>query len=120
MGDEVQLSKVLANLLSNAVKFTPHGRICLKAVQTEHGVRFTVRDTGVGIPAAQQGALFGKFTQVDGSATRKFGGTGLGLAICRELTTLMGGTISVESVEGEGSCFTLDLPLTREAALRAA
>ncbi len=120
LGDAALLTRVLGALTSNAVKFTPQGRVALKAFATGDGVRITVRDTGIGIPADQQGALFRKFTQVDGAATRRFGGVGLGLAICRELTGLMGGAVSVESAPGEGSCFILDLPLARQAALRAA
>jgi signal transduction histidine kinase len=120
LGDASMIGRVVENLVSNAVKFTPHGQICIRAVSDEAGVRISVRDTGIGIAPAQQAALFRKFTQVDGSNTRQFGGVGLGLAICRELTRLMGGQIGVESAPGEGSCFTLDLPLSRLAALRAA
>lgn len=120
LGDAAMLAKVVDNLASNAVKFTPHGQVCVRAVAADGGVRISVRDSGIGIASAQQAALFRKFTQLDGSATRKFGGVGLGLAICRELTLLMGGQISVESAPGDGACFTLDLPLSRLAALRAA
>ena len=114
------IGRVIDKLVSNGVKFTPQGRVCVKASAGEGTVRISVRDTGIGIAPAQQAALFRKFTQIDGSATRRFGGAGLGLAICRELTRLMGGTIRVESGPGEGSCFTLDVPLTRRASLRAA
>jgi len=120
LGDAALLTRVVGALTSNAVKFTPQGRVSLKALAAGDGVRITVRDTGIGIAADQQGALFRKFTQIDGAATRWFGGAGLGLAICRELTGLMGGAVSVESAPGEGSCFILDLPLARQAALRAA
>jgi signal transduction histidine kinase len=115
LGDAGRLSKVVEHLTSNAVKFTAQGRVCVKAMRGETGVRISVRDTGVGIPIARQADVFRNFTQIDGSATRRFGGSGLGLALCRELTQAMGGTITVESVEGEGSCFTLDLPLARGA-----
>jgi CheY-like chemotaxis protein len=77
------------------------------------GLRIVVRDSGVGISPEKLPALFEKFTQADNSATRRFGGTGLGLAICRELTQMMGGSIDVESREGHGSTFTVELPLTR-------
>ena len=116
LGDAARIGQVLANLASNAVKFTTEGMVCIRAGLTDAGLRVTVWDTGVGIPAERQAELFRKFTQLDGSATRKFGGTGLGLAICRELATLMGGEIMVESVEGEGARFTLDLPLERAAS----
>ncbi len=120
LGDAAMIGRVIDKLVSNGVKFTPQGRVCVKASAGEGTVRISVRDTGIGIAPAQQAALFRKFSQVDGSATRRFGGAGLGLAICRELTRLMGGTIRVESGPGEGSCFTLDVPLTRRASLRAA
>lgn len=120
LGDAALLTRVVGALTSNAVKFTAQGRVCLKAVAAGDGVRITVRDTGIGIPLDRQDSLFRKFTQVDGAATRRFGGVGLGLAICRELTGLMGGTVSVESAPGEGSCFFVDLPLAREAVRQAA
>ena len=120
IGDQALLTRVVGALVSNAVKFTPQGQVSLRALPADGGVRITVRDTGVGIPADQHGDLFRKFTQVDGAATRRFGGVGLGLAICRELTALMGGVVSVESAPGEGSCFTVEVPLTREAARQAA
>jgi two-component system, sensor histidine kinase len=116
-GDADRLRQVIGNLLSNAVKFTPKGSVAaMVSVGETGGLRVVIRDTGVGIPAEKQATLFEKFTQADNSATRRFGGTGLGLAICRELIHMMGGTIQVESREGEGSVFTVDVPLPRGRA----
>jgi signal transduction histidine kinase/CheY-like chemotaxis protein len=118
-GDSDRLRQILGNLLSNAVKFTLQGEVAAKVdVNEANGaLRLTVRDTGVGIAPEKLPGLFEKFTQADNSATRRFGGTGLGLAICRELTQMMGGAINVESREGVGSVFVVELPLPRcEAA----
>jgi signal transduction histidine kinase/ActR/RegA family two-component response regulator len=116
-GDADRIRQIVGNLLSNAVKFTLQGGVEAHfAVNATTGaLRLIVRDTGVGIPAEKQATLFEKFTQADNSATRRFGGTGLGLAICRELTHMMGGIITVESNEGQGSVFTVDLPLEHGA-----
>jgi PAS domain S-box-containing protein len=110
-GDPSRLAQALLNLLSNAVKFTAHGRIvlgveCLDA-QAAGGVRlrFSVRDTGIGIAPEQQAHLFDAFTQADSSTTRRFGGTGLGLAITQRLAALMGGEIGLSSTPGAGSEF---------------
>ncbi|WP_374470826.1 ATP-binding protein [Phenylobacterium sp.] len=112
-GDPERLRQILGNLLSNAVKFTPAGAVEARVdVNPDTGaLRLVVRDTGVGIAPEKLPGLFEKFTQADNSATRRFGGTGLGLAICRELTQMMGGSIVVESREGKGSVFTVELPL---------
>ena len=110
-GDGGKIGQVLGNLASNAVKFTVAGEVRLTVRRTAAGVSVTVADSGVGIPQAEMSRLFGRFTQVDPTRTRRFGGTGLGLAISRELAELMGGFISVASVEGEGSTFTFDVPL---------
>ena len=110
-GDPGKLRQVLGNLTANAVKFTSSGEVRLTLRRTASGVCFAVQDTGLGIPEAQLAKLFQRFSQVDTSATRKFGGTGLGLAISRDLVELMGGTIAVTSVEGRGSTFTFELPL---------
>jgi signal transduction histidine kinase/ActR/RegA family two-component response regulator len=120
-GDPDRLRQIAGNLLSNAVKFTSHGSVQASAdVNAETGaLRLVVRDTGVGISPDKLPALFEKFTQADNSATRRFGGTGLGLAICRELTQMMGGSINVESREGYGSTFTVELPLSRGDAVDA-
>src|SRR5262249_12708465 len=105
------LRQVLLNLLSNAVKFSDVGSVRIEVVREKHEegrvvLRFTVTDTGIGIPASKQSIVFEAFRQADGSHTRKFGGTGLGLAICSRLVTLMGGGISVKSTVGKGSEFS--------------
>jgi len=117
-GDPDRLRQIAGNLLSNAVKFTTHGSVRARVdVNPETGaLRLVVQDTGVGIAPEKLPTLFEKFTQADNSATRRFGGTGLGLAICRELTQMMGGSIDVESREGKGSTFTVELPLPRAEA----
>ena len=121
-GDADRLGQIVGNLLSNAVKFTQAGEVAASfALNPDTGaVRLTVRDTGLGIPAEKQATLFEKFVQADNSATRRFGGTGLGLAICRELTQMMGGAIWVDSREGKGSTFTVELPLERGVSVTAA
>ncbi|HZZ33675.1 MAG TPA: ATP-binding protein [Phenylobacterium sp.] len=120
-GDADRLRQIVGNLLSNAVKFTPQGSVeaAVDVDPSKQTLRLTVRDSGVGIAPEKLPALFEKFTQADNSATRRFGGTGLGLAICRELTQMMGGAIKVESREGEGSTFTVELPLTRGKSVGA-
>ncbi len=117
MGDPGRLRQILMCLLDNAVKFTPVGEIAL-SVECAAGddVCFSVADTGIGIPAERMADILDKFTQVDGASTRRHGGTGLGLAISRHLAQLMGGRIEVESTLGEGSRFTLCVPLARVAA----
>ncbi|WP_411286545.1 ATP-binding protein [Phenylobacterium sp.] len=113
-GDADRLRQVMGNLVSNAVKFTTEGGVrAIVDVAPSGALRIVVRDTGVGIAPEKLPTLFEKFTQADNSATRRFGGTGLGLAICRELTQMMGGSIDVESREGHGSTFTVELPLER-------
>lgn len=120
-GDGLRLSQVLLNYLSNAVKFTESGSIMLRGeLVREDGeqlwLRFTVRDTGIGISEEQQARLFGAFEQGDASTTRLYGGTGLGLAISRRLAELMGGHVGAESAPGRGSSFWIELPLRRAAA----
>lgn len=111
VGDPDRLGQVLTNLLDNAVKFTEQGEIDLSLTVTGEDLAFTVRDSGIGIPAEQLKRIFEPFNQGDSSLTRRYGGTGLGLAICRELVTLMGGTIRVTSEVGRGSVFSVNLPL---------
>ena len=118
-GDAARLRQILVNLLSNAVKFTATGEIVLAvACRPEGGLRFSVSDTGIGIPAEVLPNLFKPFSQADFSVTRRYGGTGLGLAICRRLVEAMGGSIGVDSRPGSGSVFwfILDLPEGRAGA----
>lgn len=112
LGDEGRLRQVLLNLLANAVKFTSQGRVSVDVRTVDAGHRFllTVADTGIGMAPEMQQRIFESFVQADESIARRFGGTGLGLPICRQLLTLMGGRISVESSPGRGSLFTVDLP----------
>jgi CheY-like chemotaxis protein len=121
IGDAGRIRQVLTNLVGNALKFTDSGHVLID-VGSESGdssralMRIAVSDTGIGIPAEKIGVLFDKFSQVDGSSTRRHSGTGLGLAISKHLVELMGGTIGVESMPGMGSSFwfTLPLPLDHE------
>jgi CheY-like chemotaxis protein len=110
IGDALRLGQVLTNLLSNSVKFTHQGYVKLTVSIEERTdddllLRFCIRDTGIGMSAAQIGRLFQEFTQADGSTTRKYGGTGLGLNISKKFVEMMGGSIQVESTPGEGSRF---------------
>jgi CheY-like chemotaxis protein/signal transduction histidine kinase/CHASE3 domain sensor protein len=112
--DKVRVEQVIKNLLSNAFKFTPeNGAIAINvdAGKTPETVSFTIRDTGIGIPADKQKIIFEAFQQADGSTSRKYGGTGLGLSISRELASLLGGAITLRSKQGEGSEFTLTIPV---------
>jgi signal transduction histidine kinase/CheY-like chemotaxis protein len=114
LGDPGRLRQVVLNLIGNAIKFTEHGTVHLEvSVQRGDLLRFVVQDTGVGIPADAIPRLFAPFSQADQSTTRRFGGTGLGLAICRQLVTLMEGTIAVNSEVGRGSSFAFTAKLPR-------
>ncbi|MFB8396694.1 HAMP domain-containing protein [Streptomyces yangpuensis] len=123
--DDSRLRQILRNLLSNAVKFTERGGVELRiepatAPEIPAGISrrgpmlaFRVRDTGIGIPEQQLESVFGAFQQADGTTSRKYGGTGLGLSISREIAQLLGGAVTAESTPGQGSTFTLYLPVSR-------
>src|SRR4029079_7184626 len=115
VADFMKTRQILLNLLSNAGKFTRDGAIALDVqratVGGRAGVRFSVRDTGVGMTAEQTDRIFDAFTQADVTTTRKYGGTGLGLAIVSRFCQLMGGSVSVDSHPGKGSRFTVYLPI---------
>ena len=117
-GDPGYLRQVLVNLIGNAIKFTHEGRIEVKVELVEHltavSLRFSVRDTGIGIPADKTNLLFTAFSQVDATLARKFGGTGLGLAISKGLVEQMGGSIGVKSVHGKGSTFWFIIPFSKQ------
>ncbi|MDZ7736137.1 MAG: ATP-binding protein [Gammaproteobacteria bacterium] len=120
IGDPSRLRQIVLNLISNALKFTEQGQIHMHVANSRNGkeqLKFSVEDTGIGIPPEKCDAIFASFTQVDSSTTRRYGGTGLGLTICRRLVELMGGKIWVESIEGQGStfAFTVRLPETERA-----
>ncbi|MGK0155966.1 MAG: PAS domain S-box-containing protein, partial [Neolewinella sp.] len=127
VGDPTRLRQVLLNLVGNAIKFTESGEVALRVTPDADScvpgtLRFTISDTGIGIPGEKLGAVFERFTQADSSTTRRYGGSGLGLTISKRLVELMGGRIWVESSVGKGSVFSFTLPLeiwagaTRRAA----
>ena len=116
IGDSLRIRQILTNLISNATKFTERGKVELSVQRADDiggkpSVRFAVRDTGIGIPAAQLERIFDEFAQADSSTTRRYGGTGLGLTISKSLVTLMGGRFGVKSKEGHGSTFSFEIPL---------
>jgi CheY-like chemotaxis protein len=116
VGDPVRIKQILTNLVGNAVKFTARGSVTVdlavdRRIEASAVLHFRVIDTGIGIPADKQAAIFEPFRQGDGSMTRRFGGTGLGLTIASTLATLMGGRIRLESRPGAGSTFHVSLPV---------
>ena len=117
MGDPTRLRQIILNLCSNAIKFTEQGGVhinigCENNANTgDYQVYISVKDTGIGIPSDKIETIFHKFIQADSSINRKYGGTGLGLAITKTLTEIMGGSLNVESELGQGSCFTVTIPL---------
>lgn len=119
IGDGFRLQQVITNLISNAVKFTDMGTVSLEVFPTviddDFALKFEVKDTGIGMTPDQQQKLFTSFSQADDSVTRKYGGTGLGLSICKQLTEMMGGSISVESEIEKGSTFTFAIKLQQAA-----
>jgi PAS domain S-box-containing protein len=122
--DPGRIRQILVNLIGNAIKFTSQGHIYVNVerVKLEDGkadVRFTVEDTGIGIPEDKLRSVFERFTQADASTTRKYGGTGLGLSICRRLVHLMGGNIQVRSKVNEGSAFTFTLLLAVDETVQS-
>jgi signal transduction histidine kinase/CheY-like chemotaxis protein len=113
IGDPTRIRQIVYNLLSNALKFTESGRVELRAYSVENGLEIVVTDTGIGIAPEKLSEIFGEFNQADTSISRRFGGAGLGLSIARDLATMMGGSIMVESRLGEGSRFTVRLQVVR-------
>jgi signal transduction histidine kinase len=119
-GDERRLTQVLLNLVGNAIKFTDQGSVTIKASAENGDYTVAVRDTGPGISEADQQKLFQEFQQADNSITKAKGGTGLGLAISKRIIEMHGGQISVQSAPGQGSTFSLTLPIKVEHQARQA
>jgi signal transduction histidine kinase len=117
--DAQKIERILGILLSNAYKFTDVGDVRIQVEVRNGRATYSVHDTGSGIPSAALPVLFEEFRQGDGSHTRRHGGTGVGLALARRLARLLGGDVDVASVAGEGSTFTVELPLEYEEATDA-
>lgn len=112
--DNMRIRQILLNLLSNAAKFTEQGMISLNIFKTinDDKITFEVQDSGIGISNDYMKDIFKKFTQADSTTTRKYGGSGLGLSISKQLINMLKGDITVNSIEGKGSCFTINLPIS--------
>ncbi len=116
--DKMRVEQIIKNLLSNAFKFTAVGSVSLRITAGKNNsVRFNVKDTGIGIAPEKQSLIFEAFQQADGTTRRKYGGTGLGLSISRELSKLMGGHLTLESVVGEGTNFMLEIPISKDSTI---
>lgn len=118
LGDPTRLTQIIINCVGNAIKFTSKGSVFVfaKVLKEEHehfDIEFSIKDTGIGIAADKLDLIFERFTQAETNTTRNYGGTGLGLSIVKQLVELQGGTISVESIEGEGTTFTFVLPFQK-------
>ncbi|WP_313140683.1 ATP-binding protein [Stenotrophomonas sp.] len=119
--DDKKLAQILRNYISNAIKFTPEGQVVVSArMESEAEVRFTVRDTGIGIAPELLPALFEDFVQVDSPLQKRLRGTGLGLSLCKRFAELLGGRVAVESLPGSGSAFHVILPVALDQATEAA
>jgi len=113
IGDETKIKQIVSNLVGNAIKFTPKGYIAVYVQLQNNELKFSVKDSGIGIPKAKLKTIFDSFSQADVSDNRKYGGSGLGLTITKSIIEAMTGTISVESVEAEGSTFTVTIPMEK-------
>ena len=116
IGDPLRIRQILINLIGNAIKFTEAGQVLIEVEpnpesHTPGSLKFSVRDSGIGIPADQLATIFSPFTQADSSTTRRYGGSGLGLAIVQRLVTLMGGQVRAESTPRQGSVFHFTVEL---------
>ncbi|HBS55677.1 MAG TPA: histidine kinase, partial [Stenotrophomonas sp.] len=119
--DDKKLAQILRNYISNAIKFTPEGQVVVSAkMESDVEVRFTVRDTGIGIAPELLPALFEDFVQVDSPLQKRLRGTGLGLSLCKRFAELLGGRVAVESLPGSGSAFHVVLPVALNEATEAA